>query len=491
MRPQLACVQLLAISAVALAVLFAPVSIAEELPPEIQVDRLLVQAEREIKDGEHWSAVFTFERILAVCEEHGLAIPTQFWFRQAGVLRSAGLDERAIEASTRYLKEAGRDGKHYQAALKLLDAAQEAVDDARRRAEAERLRIESERRAKLEQQRRNDEQAARQVGAARQALARDALTSGGEGPEMVRIAAGRFQHWATSRTPIRWLSIEAPFAMSKYEVTLGEFRRFAGATRYRTEAERKFGCQGWTSSTHATSSLTWKRPGFEQSATHPVTCVSVSDAIAYTRWLSRETGQVYRLPSAAEWQYAARAGSSASMLYAESTADFRHRKQDANADLCTLGNLYDRSAKVEADYNFLQDKFECDDGATYTAPVGSYAPNEVGLFDMIGNVAEIVLTCNPLKELGGEIESAEPDNVSICPKSYHGYKSLLVRGQSWGDWGGYLYDYYGGAQTMQVTSTSSSMGQGSKHKTYSRNSNRYTGFRIIKELDAVGAEGSD
>ena len=117
MRPQLAFVQLLALSAFALAALLAPVSNGEGLPPEILVDRPLVQAEREIKDGEHWSAVFTFERILAVCEEHELAIPAEFWFRHAGVLHSAGLHERAIEASTRCVKEAGRGGEHYQAAL--------------------------------------------------------------------------------------------------------------------------------------------------------------------------------------------------------------------------------------------------------------------------------------------------------------------------------------------------------------------------------------
>ena len=66
MRPRLAAVQWLAFSAVALGALLAPASSGGELPPEVQVDRLLVQAEREIKDGEHWSAVFTFERILAV-----------------------------------------------------------------------------------------------------------------------------------------------------------------------------------------------------------------------------------------------------------------------------------------------------------------------------------------------------------------------------------------------------------------------------------------
>ena len=76
--------------ATASAIMFAAALVGAELPPEIQVDRLLVQAEREMEDGQHWSAVSTFDRILEFCEEHGLDIPTEFWFRHAGVLHSAG-----------------------------------------------------------------------------------------------------------------------------------------------------------------------------------------------------------------------------------------------------------------------------------------------------------------------------------------------------------------------------------------------------------------
>ena len=84
--------------------------LGQELPPEIQIDRLLVQAERETGDGEHWSAAITLERILELYAAHDLEIPSVFWFRQAGVLQAAGLHEQAVEASTRYLQEAGRDG---------------------------------------------------------------------------------------------------------------------------------------------------------------------------------------------------------------------------------------------------------------------------------------------------------------------------------------------------------------------------------------------
>ncbi len=132
MRRHLISGRAFACSAIALATLLAPQSSGEELPPEIQVDRLLVQAEREIEDGEHWCAVFTLERVLDVHKEHGLKIPTEFWFRQAGVFQSAGPHERAVEASTRYLREAGREGEHYPAALQILDAAEVDLGEAQR-----------------------------------------------------------------------------------------------------------------------------------------------------------------------------------------------------------------------------------------------------------------------------------------------------------------------------------------------------------------------
>ena len=85
------------LGSVAVTVSLALPSVAGELPPEVQVDRLLIQAERKIEDGEHWSAVFAFERILEVCEEHGLEIPAEFSFRQAGVPEAAGQHARAIQ----------------------------------------------------------------------------------------------------------------------------------------------------------------------------------------------------------------------------------------------------------------------------------------------------------------------------------------------------------------------------------------------------------
>ena len=269
MRPDLIIGRLLLISAVALAALPAPVSGGEELPLEIQVDRLLVQAEREIKDGEHWSALFTFERILAVCEEHGLDIPAEFWFRQAGVLHSAGLHERAIEASTRYLKEAGREGEHYRAVLEILDAAEVGLAEARR----------EEARAKAAA-----EDAAREAEARRAAIAPSV-------PEMVVVPAGTFRmgcvtglQCRSGERPVREVRVET-FELSKHEVTFKQWDACVQYGRCRWVED-----EGWGRNDRPVIHVTW------------------DDAQAYVGWLSRETGEAYRLPSEAEWEYAARAG---------------------------------------------------------------------------------------------------------------------------------------------------------------------------------------
>ena len=103
-------------------------------------------------------------------------------------------------------------------------------------------------------------------------------------------------------------------------------------------------------------------------------CLTILDAMAYAEWLSQETGHTYRLPSAAEWQYAARAGSEEAMPY-------RQRDRRNN---CGRGNLeeHPRGARII-----------CTDGAERTAEVGRFPPNAVGLHDMIGNVSEWILAC--------------------------------------------------------------------------------------------------
>jgi len=293
--------------------------LGQELPPEIQIDRLLVQAERETGDGEHWSAAITLERILELYAAHDLEIPSAFWFRQAGVLQAAGLHEQAVEASTRYLQEAGREGEHYQAVLRILDAAEVDLAEARR-AEA-RARAAAER-------------------AEREAAAR-AATIAASVPEMVVIPADAFRMGCVTgrrcedwETPVREVSVQS-FEISRNEVTFAQW-----------DVCVEYGACPWV------PDEAWGRDD------RPVIGVTWHDAQAYVSWLRGETGGAYRLPTEAEWEYAARAGAETRTIWGNSV-----RRDQANWD------------------------------GDRTLPVGSYAGNGFGLNDMFGNVGEWVEDC--------------------------------------------------------------------------------------------------
>ena len=125
----------------------------------------------------------------------------------------------------------------------------------------------------------------------------------------------------------------------------------------------------------------WENPGFAQSGSHPVTCASWNDAKAYAAWLTSKTGHHYRLPSASEWEYAARAGGAAVQPWPDA------------ATACAGANVADQSA-VRRFPGWAA--FACDDGYVFTAPVGTFRPNTFGLNDMLGNVFQWTEDCwNP------------------------------------------------------------------------------------------------
>lgn len=183
----------------------------------------------------------------------------------------------------------------------------------------------------------------------------------------------------------------ATFRMGRHEVTLGEFRRFVAATGYRTDAERGVGHEGcygrrapdgapWDTGRGWITGLTWQSPGYPVTERHPVACVSWNDAQAYVEWLSRSSGHRFRLPSEAEWEYAARAGSTTTYPWGE----------DANAG-CRQAN--GRDLTPWPDGGHWDERMACDDGHFAPAPVGSYAANRHGLTEMIGNLSEWVQDC--------------------------------------------------------------------------------------------------
>ena len=353
-----------------------------ELAPDVQADRLFLRAERHLAAEEYYSALGALDGLLRLQAAHELELPEAFWFRHAVASLNAGDHQQAAESVTQYLQTAGRQGKHYLAALELLDNAEEEA----RTVEVQRRRLESQAAAELARQRRNVEQSRRQIDLAAAALPRDQLTSGGHAPEMIRVASGEFEYSAfrDGFGGVHPVTLADPFDISRYEVTRVQYQRFVEGARYKTDGERRpmYGCGGNVPDARERSGRTWRRPGFGQTDTHPVVCVSIRDAIAFAKWLSDETGRVYRLPSAVEWQYAARAGSKTSLLFADGFG------LDDEAP-CAFGNVNDARAKHLLDI----DNADCDDGYVGTAPVGQFRANDIGIHDMFGNVAEFVMNC--------------------------------------------------------------------------------------------------
>jgi len=166
--------------------------------------------------------------------------------------------------------------------------------------------------------------------------------------------------------------------MGQNEVTVGEFRQFVNATGYKTEAEKGDGCyvdKNGKGSWGYVKDANWRNPNFSQNNNHPVVCVSWNDATAYAKWLSQQTGKQYSLPSEAQWEYAARAG----------TTTARYWDNDAD-DACRYANVHDKTSKKENGFSWTHHK--CTDGYARTAPVGNFKPNAFGLYDMLGNTWE-------------------------------------------------------------------------------------------------------
>ncbi len=175
----------------------------------------------------------------------------------------------------------------------------------------------------------------------------DRLSGGGRGPTMITVPLGTFRMGGASaiisadEVPRHNVTIRS-FAVGVYEVTFAEYNRFAAAS-----GRKKPDNSGW------------------DVKNHPVIDVSWDDALAYTKWLSKQTGKRYRLLSESEWEYVARAGTTTSFWWGTKAG---------------VGNAH---------------CFDCksDFSTSKPAKVGTYKPNLFGLYDTAGNVFEWVHDC--------------------------------------------------------------------------------------------------
>jgi len=230
-------------------------------------------------------------------------------------------------------------------------------------------------------------------------------------PAMTVLPAGRFKQGSAPAEngfafakPQHWVAIGSSFAMSTNAVTVDEFHEFITASGRDMQ-----GCDTYDGEWKHRPKNNWKNPGFAQAGTHPVTCASWNDAEAYARWLSTETKHRYRLPSASEWEYAARAGGEAVQPW---SAD--------GSSACANANLADESAAHRYPGWTV---FGCDDGYVYTAPVGSFKANSFGLNDMLGNVLQWTEDCWRPDYSGAPIDGSARTDGNCSERE--------LRGSSW------------------------------------------------------------
>ena len=222
-------------------------------------------------------------------------------------------------------------------------------------------------------------------------------------PEMVVLPAGKFMMGSPEGERGRWISegpqhqvtISQPFAVGKYEVTVGQYTAFGEEAGHIT-GRCDFPEESWDpirlSQTNNHLGESWNNSRFDQTNNHPVTCVSWYDASTYAVWLSVKTGYEYRLLSEAEWEYAARAGTTTAYYFGR----------------MILGDIAQH----------IRDT---------TAAVGSFPANAFGLHDMHGNVSEWVEDCSHVGYVGA------PTNGSSWLSGCYDAQRRGLRGGSWDD----------------------------------------------------------
>jgi len=270
-------------------------------------------------------------------------------------------DNQAQQAEIQRLTEV--DNKHVQVAEQL----SKQLTDVENRQTTEEL---SKRLTEME----DDEY--RQIWSSPSNVFRDRFKDGTFGPEMIVMKPGLFRmgdiqsSGGRTEQPIHSVFIRS-FAMGHYEVTFAEYDKFAQATGRNKPSDNDSGRDN-----------------------HPVINVSWDDATAYAQWLSEQTGHQYRLPTEAEWEYTARAGTDTKYWWGNDIGS-------------NNANCYQK---------------HCGDNYQTTAPVGTFAANPFGLFDTVGNVWE--WTCSEYQDryTGKEQRCAEEGSLRV------------LRGGAWSDW---------------------------------------------------------
>lgn len=228
-------------------------------------------------------------------------------------------------------------------------------------------------------------------------------------PELVVIPPGSFTMGSPATEegryedegPQREVRLARSFAMGRYTVTRGQFARFVAATNH----DMSGGAYAWTGQDwKLMTDRDWRNPGFTQTDAHPVVCVSWHDAQAYVGWLAQRTGQPYRLPTEAEWEYAARAGT---------TTPFWN-----GATISTVQANYDGNYTYAAGAKGIYRQ------GTVAVDDPSFSASSFKLCHVHGNVREWVQDCYANSYEGAPLDGHLSVDITDCLKR-------VLRGGSW------------------------------------------------------------
>jgi formylglycine-generating enzyme required for sulfatase activity len=236
-------------------------------------------------------------------------------------------------------------------------------------------------------------------------------------PEMVALPAGEFMMGSPKDEPGRQgveglprrVAIPKRIAIGKFEITVDQFSAFVTETGITVgnSCHVIVGFDG-RSAAWGPREVSFRQPGFEVTGSQPLVCVSWHEAQAYVGWLRRRTGKPYRLPTEAEWEYAARAGTSTVYSFG-----------DDETGLCAYARFADLGSGLE-----WRGTCRSDAVASGPIPVGSLKPNPWGIFDMHGNAWEWVEDCWTPNALEIPTDGSAFSRSGSCEVS-------VMRGGSW------------------------------------------------------------
>ncbi len=354
---------------------------AEPTRQEAEKKRLAeIEAERKRREEKKRLATIEAERKRQEKEKRLAAIETE---------------RKQLEKEKKRLAEIEAERKRREEKKRLA-----AIEAERKRQEEENKQREALKKAEVEEQQRLAEQ--RRLLAEREAKRLEEAKPKKRPPEtwtdpttgmvFIKITGGCFQMGSDSgdadEKPVHEVCVD-DFWMGKFEVTNAQYRRFKS---------------DHDSSTYKDHSLNEDQ--------QPAVYVSWDDATAYAKWLSGKGSGTYRLPTEAEWEYAARAGTRTERFWG-----------DGEEKACQYANVFNPSTKKA--FGWSWDSFSCKDGYKVTALVGKFRANPFGLHDILGNVWE--WTCS-------EYESSYDDKdgkEKKCANSGGGGSIRVSRGGSW------------------------------------------------------------